>query len=605
MSLEAWLSVAAAVYVLGMLMLTRVPADIVFLSALTLLLLPFFRDDVGNWHGVLSPADAISGMSNTGMATVGVLFVVVAGLKETGGLTSVVQQFLGMPKSAAEAQRRLMIPIAFASAFMNNTPLVAIMIPIVKEWSEKMRISASKLMIPLSYATILGGVCTLIGTSTNLTVLGLMQQQLKKEMADGSVYMEMFTITWVGLPCAVVGLVYLYFVGRWLLPDRRPAISAIKDAREYTIEMMVEPGSALAGKTVEEAGLRHLVGVYLIEIERGETLLQAVGPRERLQANDRLIFVGVVESVKDLKRIRGLSPATDQVFKIDAPRTSRCLVEAVVSNSCPLVNQSIREGRFRSVYDAAVIAVARNGERVKSKIGDIVLRTGDTLLLETHPSFAERLGNSRDFFLVSTVRDSAPVRHEKAWISVLILVGMVVAMSTQFVDVLVAAMVAAGLMIVTRCCTAAQARASVDWQLLLIIASSLGLAAALEQTGAAKAIAESIIDAAGTNPWVALAVIYVVASLFTEVLANNAAAALVFPIAVATADKLDVNRMPFIIMVMVAASASFATPIGYQTNMMVYGPGGYRFFDYTRIGLPLNVLMGITAVAIAPWVWPF
>lgn len=605
MSWEAWISVAAALYVLGMLMFTRIPADIVFLSALTLLLLPLFVDDQGHLHGVLTPTEAIAGMSNTGMATVGVLFIVVAGLKETGGLTSLVQNFLGYPKTAQQAQRRLMLPVAFVSGFMNNTPLVAIMIPVIKDWSEKVRVSASKLMMPLSFAAILGGVCTLIGTSTNLTVLGLMQQQLKDELADGSVYMGMFTVAWVGVPCAIVGLVYLYFASQWLLPDRKPAISAIKDVREYTIEMIVEPGSPLAGKTVEDAGLRHLAGVYLVEIERGETRLQAVGPREILQANDRLIFVGVVDSVKDLKRIRGLAPATDQVFKIDAPRTVRCLVEAVVSNTCPLVNQSIREGRFRSVYDAAVIAVARNGERIKSKIGDIVLRAGDTLLLETHPSFVERMGNSRDFFLVSTVRDSAPVRHEKAWISMSILVLMVVAMSTQVVDVLVAAMVAAGLMIVTRCCTAAQARASVDWQLLLIIASSLGLASALEKTGAARSIAEFLISTAGTNPWVALATIYVVASLFTEVLANNAAAALVFPIAIATADNLDVNRMPFIIAIMIAASASFATPIGYQTNMMVYGPGGYHFFDYTRIGLPLNVLMGIITVVIAPFVWPF
>jgi di/tricarboxylate transporter len=605
MTPEAWLAVAATGYVLALLMFTRVPTDLVMLSALTFLVLPVFPDAQRGWHGVLSAADAISGMSNTGMATVGVLFVVVAGLKETGALTAVVQQFLGLPRTAVQAQTRMMLPIAAASAFLNNTPLVAIMIPIVKEWAEKLKISVSQLMIPLSYAAMLGGMCTLIGTSTNLVVFGLLQQQRPEVVPR----VGMFTVAWVGVPCAIVGVLYLLAAGRWLLPDRKPAINAIRNPREYTIEMMVEPGSPLAGKSVQEAGLRHLSGVYLVEIERGETLLQAVGPNERLQANDRLVFVGIVDSVKDLKRIRGLAPATDQLFKLDAPKSIRCLVEAVVSNTCPLVGKSIREGRFRTTYDAAVIAVARNGERVKEKVGDIVLRPGDTLLLETHPSFVDRLGNSRDFFLVSKVQDSTPVKHEMAWIALgilaMLVAGMTAATSVPGVDVLVPAMVAAGLMVVTRCCTASQARASVDWQLLLVIASSLGLAKALEKTGAANAVAASMIQWAGDNPWVALAAIYLVTTLFTEVVTNNAAAAIVFPIAMATAAKLQVDPMPFIVCIMIAASASFATPIGYQTNLMVYGPGGYRFFDYVRIGVPLNLLMALTAVGLSPLVWPF
>jgi di/tricarboxylate transporter len=313
-----------------------------------------------------------------------------------------------------------------------------------------------------------------------------------------------------------------------------------------------------------------------------------------------------VESIKDLQRIRGLSPATDQVFKLDSPRMQRRLVEAVVSDASPMLGRSIREGRFRSVYDAAVIAVARNGERINSKIGDIVLRTGDTLLLEAHPSFVERMANRRDFYLVSQVADSAPVRHERAWISLAILVAMVTAASLQLVDVLVSAMIASALMIITRCTSVASARSAIDWSILLVIAASLGLSVALDKTGAADSIAHSLITLAGGNEWMALVWIYVITTVFTEVMSNNAAAVLAMTIAVDTAKQLDnASPMPFIAAIMIGASCSFATPIGYQTNMMVYGPGGYRFMDFVKVGIPMNILMGVVTCLLAPRLWPF
>jgi di/tricarboxylate transporter len=313
----------------------------------------------------------------------------------------------------------------------------------------------------------------------------------------------------------------------------------------------------------------------------------------------------VVESVKDLHRIRGLKPATDQVFQLDAPRYQRCLVEAVVSDTFPLLGKTIREGRFRGMYNAAVIAVARNGERVRAKIGDIVLRPGDTLLMEASPSFAEQQRNCRDFLLVSRMEDSSPRRHDKAWVALLVLAAMVAVVTFGWLSMVVAAMLAAGLMIMTRCCSASSARHSVDWSVLVVIAAALGIGQALEKTGTARVIAETLLGIAGQNPWVGLAVVYGLTTLFTEIITNNAAVALLFPIALATADKLGVNFMPFVMAIMIAASASFATPLGYQTNMMVYGPGGYRFSDYLRLGIPLNILIGITTVALAPVIWPF
>ncbi len=277
----------------------------------------------------------------------------------------------------------------------------------------------------------------------------------------------------------------------------------------------------------------------------------------------------------------------------------------MVSESFPLLGKSIREGRFRTQYQAAILAVARNGRRVPGKIGDIVLRPGDTLLLETHPNFVERYRNTRDFLLVSRLDDSAPVRHERAWLALAIMAGMVTSVTLGLLGLLEAAMLAAGLMLITRCTSASSARRAVDLQVLLVIAAAFGISLALQKSGAAGMIAGGLIGLAGDDPWLTLALVFLVTSLFTNVITNNAAAALMFPIAAAAAARLEVSLLPFAIVIMKAASASFATPIGYQTNLMVMGPGGYRFGDYLRLGVPLTLFTGVLTVLIVPLVWPF
>jgi len=595
MGWEAWLTLGMLAAMVTAMARNLAGPDLIMLGGLTLLMTAgVFTADLP------SPAEAVRGFGNSGLITVAVLFVVTAGLTNTGAMQLIATPLLGRPRSTLHAQARLMPPITAMSAFLNNTPIVAMFMPVVSDWAKKRGLAASKLLIPLSYAAIFGGICTVIGTSTNIIVSSLIRDD-----PTFSYQLGFFEIGAVGLPCAAVGIGYMLLVGRKLLPDRQPVFGANEDPRQYTVEMVVEPEGGLVGQTVEQAALRSLPGLYLIEIDRNGDLIPAPGPDQRLRANDRLIFAGIVESVVDLRKMRGLSPATDQVFKLDSPASQRTLIEAVVSNSCPLVGMTIREGRFRSRYNAAVIAVARDGERVKKKIGDIVLQPGDTLLLEAHPNFVNQNRNSRDFFLVSQVPGSAPPRHEKAPLALGIMAAMVVAVTLSPLSMLNAALLAAGLMWLTRCCTGTTARESVDLQVLLVIGAALGLKPAVEQSGLAATVSGGVLDMIGNNPLLALLGIYLITNLFTELMTNNAAAVLIYPIAKSTADSLDVNLVPFVIAIMVAASASFSTPIGYQTNLMVYGPGGYKYSDYMKIGLPLNLLLMLVTVILTPLIWPF
>jgi len=602
------------------LMTSRVGSDLILMGCLGVLIA----------CGAVDPKDAFSGFANSGVITVAVMFVVAEGLQQTGAVGFWVQQFLGQPQGRASALLRMAIPTAFISAFLNNTPVVAILMPVLSDWAKKFRLSISHLLMPLSYAAILGGLCTLIGTSTTLVVNGMMvdegtrvvnNQRQQLALADDApipegekgdrlrVYSKMsnglgmFEIAWVGLPCCIVGLVYGVLTSHWLLPDRKSITTEFANPREYTIEMIVDPGSPLVGRTIEKAGLRHLPDMYLMEIEREDHILPAVSPNEVLQAGDRLVFVGVVESVVDLQRIPGLKPATNQVFKLESERSERCLIEAVVSDTCPIINTTIREARFRTTYHAAVIAVARNGQRLRGKIGDIQLRSGDTLLLEAHPSFADIQRNSRDFYLVSRIENSTPPQHERARIALIILLGMVIA--GVLTDVLKASMIASSLMLIFRCIRGPEARRSIDFSVITTIGAGIGIGKAMEATGTARYLSESLIGLGGDSPIAVMVIIYIITMVLTNLITAKAAASVIFFLALEAAEQLGVSPFPFIIAVVIASAASFATPMGYQTNMMVYGPGGYHFKDYLRFGGPLTLIIGVLAVAVISQVWAF
>ncbi len=585
----AWLTLGLVMLSFVLFLATRIAPDVVTSGALTVLLV----------SGVLTPAEALAGFANPGMLTVAVLYMVVSGLKETGAVSWIGQALLGQPKGEASARLRLMLPAATLSAFLNNTAVVAIFIPAVREWARRHRLALSRLLIPLSFASIVGGICTLIGTSTNLVVNGLYTEQL------GAPGFGLFELAWIGVPLVIATLIFIMLSARWLLPMRTATAERFEDVRHYTAEMLVSADSPLAGKSIEAAGLRQLPGLFLVEIERDGQLIPAVSPQVLLVAGDRLVFAGILDSVVDLHQIRGLVPATDQIYKLGGPRQERCFVEAVLSNKCPLVGMSVRKGRFRGYYNAVILALSRNGGHVRRKIGDIVLQAGDTLLLETRSDFVLQQRNSKDFLVVSQFGDEHPLRHERAPIALAIVAAMIALVAFEVLSMLEAALLAAGAMILTRCTPDRVARRAPDWQVLIVIATAFGIGAALEKTGVAPWLAGSLIGLSEGLPWITLGILFLITALLTAMATNNVAAVLMFPVAIDSAQLMAVSPLPFLVTLMVGASASFATPIGYQTNLMVFNVGGYRFSDFLRIGIPLTLLVGALTVGLVPLIWPF
>lgn len=587
MELPAWIALGLTILALLGLSLSRVRPHLVMMGVLAVL----------SVSQILTPTEALSGFSNSGLITVAAMFVIAAGIEGSGGVDLLVNRVLGNPRTVRSALLRILVPVLFLSAFLNNTPVVAAMIPAIMVWSRRIGVAASKLMIPLSYASILGGTITLIGTSTNLVVDGQYQE------LTGQAGFSLFSIAPLGLAVSVVGVAcMLVFFPRWL--PNRDKREAFGNLREFTLEVSVDPHGPLVGKSIVDAGLRNLRRIYLVEIIRRGTVLTAVSSQQLLEGGDRLVFIGDTEAISDLLRMNGIvpSPEREDAEPLVTGRDERRLVEAVVSPHCSAVGQAIRDARFRDRYGAVVLAVARNGERVPGNLGTIRLMAGDTLLLEARPDFVSRQRHSRDFLLINDT-DSAPPRHERAKLGWGILIAVVASVALGWVSMLNASLVGAALMILTGCCSTAQAEKSLDLSVLITIAASFSLGVALDKTGVAAATARHIVGLSGGQPWLMLVLVYLTVSLLTETITNNAAAILTLPIVLSLVKSQGLNPEPFVFAVMIGASASFATPLGYQTNLMVYGPGGYRFSDFLRVGVPMNLLVGVVTVTLLLSFW--
>lgn len=615
------ITLAVLVLVIATLAIDRWNPAIVMLAAVLLLVLT----------GVLPVKDALSGFSNTSVITIASLFVVGAGLRATGALEFISRWSIGNP-TPKTGLIRLLVPVSTLSAFMNNTPLVAFYLPVFVQLAKRMKTSPSKLLIPLSYAAILGGTITLVGTSTNLSVDSVLreeyEQRNKYKDPEQVRPLGFWELSPVGLPIMGAGLLYLVTIGKRLLPDRQGLLEyAATHPREYSLELSVRDNCPLAGQSVRAGGLRDLPGLYLFRIERGGTTIAPVTPNEIIRAGDILCFSGVAESVVDLQRIRGLDPvehrasllaeSSNRNFNsldsleglppapVAAPRTGRQLCEVVISPASPLIGQSIRDADFRQRYNAAIVAVHRSGEKLQQKIGQIVLCAGDTLLIDASDDFVRRWRHSTDFILVSGVEDSAPVLHDRAWVALVIFLTVVVGMSlasSEFGAII--ALAGAVGMLFANCLSVPDGQRAIDISILVLVATAIGLSKALEGSGTAKLLADGLVYVFSPyGPIALLAVFYLATVVLSELLNNNATAALMSSLALTTAAELQINPRPLVIGVCVAASCAFATPIGYQTNLMVLNPGGYRFRDYLTVGLPLNLVCFAVAMIVIPLVW--
>lgn len=579
MGLEAWLTLGVVGVMFALMVRGHSTAACIMGAVISLLVL-----------GVIDEGQAFAGFSNAAPMTVAALYIVARAIERTGALEPFVRFALDDGTGRRGALLRMLVPSAAASAFLNNTPIVAMLMPTVCSTAEQRGISPSRLLMPLSFAVILGGVVTTIGTSTNLVVSGLLQ-------ASGQAPFGLFETTPIGLPIAIVGVVFVALAAPILLPDRQSPRRQLSVAeRDFVVRMIVDEGGGLDRLSVEDAGLRHLEGVFLVEIERDGEPISPVAPTTVLHSGDHLLFVGQAKLVADLAHLPGLRSAEGTHFD-ELDTESQRLVEAVVGTGSPLLGKTPKDVGFRARYGAAIVGLHREGQPVVAKLGEVKLRLGDTLLLLADAGFRDHWRDRPDFLVISPLEAERAAMGRSAYLALAITFALIVAAGTGWASILQAALVGALLLVVTGTLPVREARSAIDLEVLIVIAGSFGVGAAIEQSGLGSAIGEQIVALSDGFDWrwtllgVTLATV-----VLTEFISNNAAAALMFPIAMATAVEVGAEPRDFALAVAVAASCSFVTPIGYQTNTMVYGPGGYRFADYGRLGAPLTLLAIVTIV---------
>ena len=584
-NIHAWITIATVLTMFTVLLTTKLRTDLVFLGAIGVLFVT----------GVLDAKEAFSGFSSTSVVVIGVLFVVVAGLTYTGVLQWMVKHLLGQPDSYSKAIFRLMLPVAALSSFLSNTTVVALFVNIVKMWSKKLGIAPSKLLIPLSYASGMGGVCTLIGTPPNLIISGLYADHSGQTM-------NVLATTIPGLFCLFVGILSILAM-RKLLPDRKAPDNAFESTTDYTVEMMVTADSPHIGQTIAEAGLSQVRGGKLIELIHYDTVISPVADDEPVMGGDRLVYAGQVDELLDLRKSHGLVNADHPVFTMSEMEEDRQLRTAYITFGSSLIGQSMDDSTFERDNNMVLVAVARRGQRIDQSPREVTLQAGDTLLFEC-PAKAhvdtDRLASHLQFF------DSQQVANfsSKTLISTVIMLAMVALSALGVMSLLQCAFIAAAAMLIFGCCSPDQAMKSINWDILMVFAGSVVLGLAIQKTGIAERMAFGILDVCGTNPIVVMTAICLVGTFITEFISNTAAGAMFFPIMYEAAEKLGYEPFPFLIALMISVSSSFATPIGSPTHMLVYGPGGYRFSDFMRIGLLMNLIILAANILIVNIVYP-
>lgn len=570
----------------------RLPVDLVAGVLLVTLVL----------SGIVTPAEGLSGFSNTATATVAAMFVLSAGLMHTGAVSFISTLLTKIGRwHIWTGMVVMMMLVGVISAFVNNTPVVAIFIPVVLRMAREARLSPSKLLMPLSFASMFGGVCTLIGTSTNILVSSIAEQK-------GQPPLQMFEFSQMGLIFFVAGTAYLLLIGVRLIPDRGTSdeLTQAYEMTDYLVEVVLLPDSRAVGRTLMSAPFVKELDLDVLEIVRGEKTRLIPFPDTVLRANDILRVRCNVERIRQLQESHGLALRPEVKWQdSDLETGETILLEVVIAPNASLEGKSLEQVQFRNLFGATVLAVRHREEVLHEQLSKVPLQAGDMLLVKVSKTGLARLREHSDFVFTSEV-GLPPFRKHKILLALAITFGVVFVSAMGWQPIVVTAMIGALLMVLTGCLKPEEGYAALQWRVLFLLAGVLVLGTAMQKTGAADYLAQNMLRVLGPfGPYIMLSAFYLLTSLLTEAMSNNATAVLLTPIAIVAAESMGVSPRPFLMAVAFAASASFMTPVGYQTNTLIYAPGKYKFADFLRVGTPLNILFWLLATFLIPIFWPF
>ena len=584
-SIDAWITIATVMAVIVVMLFTKVRTDAVMLIAIGMLFVT----------GVLDAKETCSGFSAGTVVVTGVLAVVMAGLRYTGVLQWMLKHVFGLPDSYPSALFRMMVPVSMLSAFVSNTMLTVLFGNVLKRWARKLGTTPSKLYLPMVYAVQMGGVCTLIGTSTNIVVADLYESATGKTM-------NMFSIFLPGALCLVVGVLFIIAMRRWL-PERKSPEEAFEAACDYTVELLVPSDNPNICMTLGEAGLFHVKGGSLIAIRHFDHDPSVLSEDEFVMGGDRLVYSGQIDEILELKETHRLVASDHHVRSMNEINKNYELRIAFVNFGSRLIGKRIGDSTIERDNNLILVAVARRGKRIEAAPREVELQAGDTLLFQCPRktnTYAEHLAPLLQF---SDFQEVIKLGGNTI-VSSLIMTAMMILTAMNVVSLLHGTVLAALAMLLFRCCTVNQAMDAVNWRALMSLAGSIVLGMAISKTGIAQTIAFAVVSVVGTQPVLIMLGVCLAAMLITQLVENVAVTAMFFPIMYQAAMQVGYEPAPFLLALMIAANASYATPIAASPNMLVYGPGGYRFTDYMRIGIPLTIIVTVTGVAAVILTYP-
>lgn len=591
MTASAWITLALLVAMFVMLVWNKLPVWLVFIGTLT----------VAMTLQLASPAALLKGYSNAGVVTVAALYPVAAGMYATGAISLLSERVIGLPKSIAMAQLKIFVPITAASAFLYNTPLVAMMIPAVRDLTRRTGLQGSRLFMGLSYSALLGGTITLIGTSVNLIVAGLVADAVARGELRGVAPIGFFAPALIGVPAAIAGLAYMILIGSRLVKEKVDSQAGL-EKRTYRSEFRVED-SRLRNKTLAEAGLAHPVGFTIESLSRNGTTMKPA-PELVLQPGDLLAVSAPADVLPGIWTTIGLCPA--YATKMYSRRHEHQLVEVVLSARSPAIGHKVGDLPLPdSPFQLMLVGVSRHGRAPAEPLGELRLEAGDAGVVEVDDAFFYENRRETDFILTKRLEGFRVQRIDRAVVALAITVGMVVLAAAGFTSMLNAALLAAMAMLLTGCVTIDRLWQSIDWQTIVVLGAAVGLESAITGTGLAQHAANLFASVGGGSPMIALAAVYLGTVLLTNVITNAAAAVIMFSVAVSLANNLGVSVLPFAMVLMSGASCAFINPAGFQTNLMVQTPGGYSFADFAKVGIPLTIIVGAVVLLLAPIVYGF